>query len=94
MNNKILTYLNFAKKSGTIIFGIDNIKASKNKLFCVLLSCDASQNLITSTKNFSETNNISFMQLDGTIDELLKTTNCKVIAISNQSLAEQILKLK
>lgn len=93
MNNKILTYINFAIKSGQIVYGIDNIKAAKQKMTCVLFDSTATSRLENTIKTFCETKNILYAQLDVSIDELLKTKNCKVLGICNENLSKQIINI-
>lgn len=88
---KIFSYVNFAVKSGEVVYGIDNIKACKKHIFCVILSPTATQNLEDAVNNFCTKTNVLMLKLkQNTIDDLLHTKNCKVVGLTNQSISKQI----
>ena len=91
---KIFSYVNFAKKSNEILYGIDNIKASKRAVSCIILSNNASQNLKDSIDRYCISKNVPCIHIsNATIDEYLHTTNCKVIGILNPNISKQIVYL-
>ena len=92
---KIFSYVSFAIKAGQVVYGIDNLKITKNHIYCVILSKTASQNLMDNVLRFCEKHNIPFVcTVTHTIDELAHTKNCKVLGITNPNIAKQIIYLK
>lgn len=92
MENKLATYLGFAKKSGKIVYGVDNILDKSKK--AIMLMCDKSlsENSFSKIKNISERVNIKIYVTDN-LDKILNTTNCKAIAITSKDLAKAIQEL-
>ena len=89
--NSILSYINFARKAGDVLYGIDNIKSSKKYIYCILIDDSATENLQTTVQNFCERFKIPCIKLSAKLDDVLKTKNCKVLGILNQNLAQQII---
>lgn len=89
--NKILTYINFARKAGVVVYGIDNIKATKKDIFCVIIDSTAKENLLSSAKTYCKKHGLELITLNCKLDDILKTNNCKILGICNQDLANQIL---
>jgi len=90
---KIKNYLGLARRANAIIFGIDNIKSYKKKIYCIILCSSASENLKSSIDIIISRREIPIKKLEeGTLDEMLNTQNCKVIAITNESFIKPILK--
>ncbi len=91
---KIFSYVNFAVKAGDVVYGIDNIKQTKKHIYCVILSITATQNLTHSVTNFCNKLDLPLIILQqSSVDGLLHTNNCKVIGLTNESLARQIVYL-
>ena len=92
---KIFSYVNFAIKAKDVVYGIDNIKTSRANISYIILSKTASKNLLDATTRFCQQKNIPYLiTIKYTLDELLHTNNCKVIGITNQNIAQQIIYLK
>ena len=91
--NKTITFLNFAKKAGDIVYGMDNIKETRKKLFCVVVDYTASENLISKITNFCEKKNIELISVRFLLDEVMRTKNCKVLGVCNEALGKQIIQL-
>ena len=84
-------YIGLALKSGDVIYGLDNIKRDLSKIHLIICCKAASSNLYYSLMQISMTNKLPLYQLnDYTLDELLNTSNCKAIGITNPHLAGQI----
>lgn len=84
-------YLGFAIKSGEIIRGQDKIKVAKNKYFVLVLCRSASENLINLAKNVANKKNIKLIMVDD-LFAISHIENCKILAVTNSSLAKEILK--
>ena len=91
---KIFSYINFAIKAGNIVYGIDNIKATKKPVYCVVLCKSATKNLIDTAKNYCIKQNVPYIATtDSTIDDYMHTKNCKVVGITNKDISQQIIYL-
>lgn len=89
---KYLTYINFAIRSGAIIYGLDNILQSNKKIFLIIID-----------KTFNEKNRVKLdtlqkekkcdvvVQNEDTLVDVVNKMGVKVIAITNKELAKAIL---
>lgn len=96
-NQKILGLLGICTKAGEIVFGTDACKEAiqKNKVHLVLVAEDASDRTKRNFEFLCETQKLAY-QCFGTIEELSKAIGKKnkaVIAIKNQSLAKELVKI-
>jgi ribosomal protein L7Ae-like RNA K-turn-binding protein len=89
-SNKIKTYINFAKKSRNIIYGLDDIiKSTKVKL--VIVSSDLAEKSGNKINKFVLENNIFKIDLEqNEFYELLQVDAVKVFAITDINLAKAI----
>ncbi len=95
--NKIITYISFAKKAGDVCIGFDAVKSSicQHKSKLVILLNDASDRTKNELEKFSNINNIQCICVPFNSDVLLSIFYKKVVAISilNLNLATAILKI-
>lgn len=89
MNSKIETYIGFAIKKGSVVFGCDGIKSSKKRLFLLLHTPSISENSLSVLRNVSLRDSIALAQIEDY--DTLKKKNCKALAICDKSLANAIL---
>ena len=89
MNSKVETYIGFAIKKSSVVFGCDAIKSSKKRLFLLLYTPTLSQNSLSVLQNVSQRAGITLAQIEDY--ETLKKKNCKALAICDKSLANAIL---
>jgi hypothetical protein len=89
--NKLRSYFGFAKKSSSIIYGFDGLKKDYKKISGVFLSCDISGNLEQKVVDFCLNKNIIYKKLEYSLDDLLNTNNCMVVAIINKNFVKPIL---
>lgn len=92
MNKLIKTYLGFCIKSRAIVIGQDRLKASKDKIHLILYCNTASQNLIDLGKRLAERSKCEYKQLDD-LQQYTNLDGCKIVGITNQSLAQAIIKV-
>ena len=90
--DKYQTYINFAIRSGAIIYGLDNILQSNKKIFLIIID-----------KTFNEKNRAKLdtlqkekrcdvvVQNEDTLVDVVNKVGVKVIAITNKELAKAIL---
>ena len=87
---KIKTYVNFAKKSNKILFGVDDIVKSKN-ICLILISNDLASSSKNKLQNYTEKHKIiNFYLTNSQIFEICEIQSVKVIAITDKNLANAI----
>ena len=94
MKNKIKGYINLAKKSKNILLGFDKIKDKIIDVKIVISSNQASAKLTKELNYYCTKYNIELLLISH--EELYFYTdilNCKVIAITDEGIANQIKKL-
>lgn len=90
---KLKNYFGLAKRAGELIFGIDNIKKSKKRMYLIVVCSTASEKVKAFIDDFSVKENIIVRKLQkSSIDENINTQNCKVVALTKESFIEPILK--
>lgn len=95
MINKIKSYLGFAKKSNEIIYGFDNLNTTKKNIKLILYSDSISEKSLKNLRYLANEKKWKMAKLIKTsLDELLNTSNCKIVGIINENLAKAILKQK
>ncbi|MBE7074452.1 MAG: hypothetical protein E7376_00505 [Clostridiales bacterium] len=89
--DKIKGYVGIAKRAKYVVFGADNLKGYTHKLYLVLYREDVS-NTIQKVLNELSSRNLPIIKLS--IEEfnyIADTNNCKLLAIKNKGLSEQII---
>lgn len=90
-SDKIRSYLGFAARANKIVFGTERI-IKKNRVPVIVLGSDAMQNTVKRINNYAERSNSPVVTLEkGTIEEIFKKQNCKVVAVTDASLANAII---
>lgn len=90
--NKIKGYVGIANRAKYVIYGVDNLKGYTHKLYLVLYRQDLSK---TVSKTISELQQKALPCCALDVEEfnyITNTTNCKIFAIKNKGISEQILK--
>jgi len=88
--SKIKTYVGFAVKSRSIVYGIDSIKTKKVKL--IIFSSSLSESAKDKCKILAKNNSCMFKELsEEEMIEILNNDKIKAIAIVNQDLANAIM---
>jgi len=91
--NKIKGYLNIAIKGSYVIFGADNLKGYNHKLYLVIYREDCGKSISKLIDGF-KVKEIECLKLS--VDDMTNITNndnCKLLAIKNKGLSDQIVKL-
>lgn len=89
MNCKIETYIGFAIKKGSVVFGCDNIERYRKKTYLLLATKTLSANSLSVLKKTAEKRGCELMEIDDF--DLLKKRNCKALAVCDKSLADAII---
>ena len=93
MNKLIKTYLGFCIKSRAIVIGQDRLKVAKDKIHLIVYCMTASQNLKDLVGRLADKFKCKALVLNNTLEEYTNIKGCKVMGITNQSLAEQIIRV-
>ncbi len=89
MNSKIETYIGFAIKKGSVVFGTDNIKYYRKKMYLILHTESISQNSFDVLSLTAERVGCQIAKIQDY--QILQLKNCKALAICDKSLASAIL---
>ena len=92
MKSKIESYIGFAIKKGSVVFGCDSIERYKKKIFVLL----ETQSLSPNSRKVMEKCSVKFDCKLFEIEDFdfFKNKNCKALAICDKSLADAIVKVK
>lgn len=91
--DKIKGYVGIANRAKYVIYGIDNLKGYTHKLYLVLYRQDMSKTL---NKTINELQQKSLPCCAFEVEDfnyITNSTNCKIFAIKNKGISEQILKV-
>ncbi len=88
MNSKIESYIGFAVRKGSAVFGVDNIVVYRKKMYLILATKSLSENSVSRLKKCAIEKNIFFETIEDY--ESLSKKNCKALAICDKSLADAI----
>ena len=93
LENKVTTYLGFAQKSGAIVYGIDNLRDYRKKMYLIIVCKTANDKYTQVANKIKSLNaNCTILTTNGvTLASLLNKDNCKIIGIKNHSLAQAII---
>ena len=87
----ISKYIGLAIRAGAVIYGLDNIKKNLKNIHLIIYCYTASNNLEKSLLHLKDNSSVEVIKLQqNSLDNLIHTTNCKAIGITNMHLAEQI----
>ncbi|MBQ7884890.1 MAG: hypothetical protein IJ318_02195 [Clostridia bacterium] len=90
--NKIKGYLGIANRANYVIFGADKLKGYTHKLYLVLYREDFGKTIIKVVNEFKDA--LPTYQLSAQdFNFITNAENCKLLAIKNKGLAEQIIKI-
>lgn len=90
--SKLKSYLGLSVKSGSVVIGQDRLKKNKSKLYALILSQNATDNLTDLAIRLAEKFDCELIQTNELLENLIHISGCKFVGITNQSLAEAILK--
>ena len=91
--DKIKGYVGIANRANYIVFGSDNLKGYTHKLYIVLYRQDYGKT-IQKTLNELQQRIIPCIQLnEEEFNYISGLTNCKLLAIKNKGISDQILKI-
>lgn len=89
MNDKIETYIGFAIKKGSIVFGCDNIQKYRKKIYLLLGTKSLSDNSMSVLQSVADKRNCKLLRIEDY--ETLSKHNCKALAVCDKSLSDAII---
>lgn len=89
MNSKVETYIGFAIKKGSVVFGCDNIEKYRKKIYLLLKTKSLSANSAAVLQSVADKRSVKLLQIDDYA--LLVGRNCKALAICDKSLSDAII---
>lgn len=89
--DKIVSYLGFAQKSGSVIFGTDNLKSYRKKLYLILMSPSSSEDTKKVAIKKQKETGCQIYTTKQELDKLLNRENCKIIGVKNKELSTAII---
>lgn len=92
MNSKIETYIGFAIKKGSVVFGCDNISRYRKKVYLLLATKTLSPNSLKVLSTCAEKFGCKVKVIEDY--DFLSKKNCKALAICDKSLADAILSVE
>ena len=93
LNRLIKTYLGFCIKSRAIVIGQDRLKVCKEQVHLIVSCSTASQNLKDLIVRLADKFKCKAIMMDYPLEEYTHIEGCKVMGITNKSLADQIIKV-
>lgn len=88
--SKIKSYLGLCVKSGSVVIGQDRLKKFNKQIYLLVVSPTATQNLKDLSTRLSEKFGCDSIITNSVLEELICKAGCKVVGITNNSLAEAI----
>ncbi len=91
---KVESYIGFAVKSKSVVYGLDNVLTYRKKMYLIVTDStlgDASRRKLDNYLVSHTAMKLVVLQ-DFTLAETLKRDNCKIIGITNESLAGAVLR--
>ena len=89
--NKIISYLGFAQKSNSCIYGQTALKKTYKQLHLVLVCKTASENLINLAKNLAIKHNCAYIVSNVELDKLIKFSDVKILGLTDENLSKAII---
>lgn len=89
MNSKVETYIGFAIKKGSVVFGCDNIEKYRKKIYLLLNTKTLSSNSLSTMQSVADKRSIQLLEIDDY--DLLVKRNCKALAICDKQLSDAII---
>lgn len=91
-NNKIYTYVGFARRAGKFKAGLNAIKTVKKGIELLILCHSASPNAIKEAEKLSERFFCPlYKTVTFTVEDMMDKENCKLVAILDYELAKAII---
>ena len=90
--DKIKGYIGIANRAGYVVWGADNLKNYTHKLYLAIYREDFGKTIQKTLNNINE-DIPKIMLNEADFNYVVNTDNCKLLAIKNKGLSEQIIEL-
>ena len=91
-NTKINSYIQFAVRSGKVLWGLDMVKSSKKIPYVIILDNTIGKNSKKQIERFASDFEIKLVEVEKDyLNNLLKRQNVKIIGILDESLSDAII---
>lgn len=91
---KLKGYIGLANRANYIIFGVDNLKMYTHKMYLVLYRQDGGKTIEKTLAKIKQEYNVDVFCLDeNNFKYIVGKDNCKLLAIKNKGLSDQIIKI-
>jgi len=90
--NKAKNYFGLADRAGYVIYGTDNLKGYTHKLYLVVYRADFGKTIQKTINQLTQQAEIIMLPIED-FNFLVGNDKCKLFAIKNKGLSEQIVKL-
>lgn len=87
--NKIESYMGFAIRKGSALFGVDNVIESRKKPKLILFDVKLSERSQNRLRRYAETNGIASNEYP--LSDALPGKNCLALGVTDESLAKAII---
>lgn len=91
METKINSYLGFAIKSRSIVFGQDNLEKYRKKLYLILVCPTANEKMKAFAEYKASECRCKSIVTDKPLSSLVQRDNCKIVGLTNMSLSSAII---
>lgn len=92
IEQKIKGYISIAAKAGYIIFGTDNLKGYRKKLYLVIAQTEAGNSLLKVAESLRPLTQDNVFYVSD-MEKLTAEKNCKILGIKNKGISDEIIKL-
>lgn len=90
--NKVKSYISFSIRSGKIIFGVDKLLECKKLPLYVIICSTQNDKVTNKIIRFCRDNDIKYCKLqDLILSDIIGRDNCKVIGLTDPSLAGAVM---
>jgi len=94
LQSKINSYIGFAQKSASVIYGIDSLSRHKGKIYLIIFSRSLSENSLKNARSLiKKCSSPAVIADENALENALNKENCKFIAIKDKNLSEAIIKV-
>ena len=91
--NKVSGYIGLADRAGYVIWGADNLKGYTHKMYLLLYREDFGKTIEKTISRFKNSGAIIIMLNEAEFNKIVKKNNCKILAIKNKGISEQIINI-
>ncbi len=93
MQSKDLSLIGFALKGRKVVFGLNQIKSCKKRIYLMIICHTASADTCSAALSLAERKGVMVLRTRGApLEDIVNKPNCKSVAITDEELASAIMK--